>query len=49
MNVIKSMITNFAVSAAAAAGCMIGFCGGTWLWTEVLEDKAKKAKERLSE
>ncbi len=48
MNVIKSMATNFAVSAAATAGCMIGWLGGVWLWTEVLEDKANKAKERLS-
>lgn len=48
MNVFKSMATNFVVSAAATAGCMIGMCGGAWLWEEVLKDKADKAKERFS-
>ena len=48
MNVFKSMATNFVVSAAATAGCMIGMCGGAWLWDEVLKDKANKAKERFS-
>jgi membrane protein DedA with SNARE-associated domain len=48
MNVIKSMTTNFAVSAASMAGCIIGWYGGVWLWEEVLKDKADKAKERFS-
>jgi hypothetical protein len=48
MNVIKSMATNFVISAAATAGCMIGMCGGAWLWDVVLKDKANKAKEHFS-
>lgn len=30
------------------AGIAVGYMAGKWLWTEVLEEKANKLKERLS-
>lgn len=45
---MKNLFKVVVLYIAAGAASMIGVMGGTWLWNEVLEDKADNLKKRFS-
>ena len=44
---MKNLFKVVVLYIAAGAASVIGVMGGTWLWNEVLEDKADNLKKRF--
>ena len=45
---MKNLVKTFVLYIAAGVGSTVGLLGGAWLWSEVLEEKADKMKNRFS-
>lgn len=43
---MKDIVKAMAYYGLGSVASVVGMCGGAWLWSEVLEPKAKELKEK---